>query len=114
MDKAKAAKNAVRYAKDMTLKGKGIKPSEEYNPYLYPPYPKFSEMMAAVVSGYNDPHVVPASHKCGPCGEKSPDFLIKAESFECDLNNMFALTNNSRLTVSSLPKYFKILSSAQF
>ncbi|XP_063674729.1 uncharacterized protein LOC134811639 [Bolinopsis microptera] len=91
---------AINYAASMT-EGKNEKKPEEDNPYLCPPYPTFKEIVDATIAGWGNNHVIPASQRCGPCGSTQYDFLLKAETFDCDLKNMFNLTGNLRLVTNS-------------
>ena len=66
-DKRKAAYMAVNYAASMT-EGKNQNKPDKDNPYLYPPYPTFKEIVAATIAGWKNNHIIPASQRCGPCG----------------------------------------------
>ncbi|XP_063695116.1 carbohydrate sulfotransferase 11-like isoform X3 [Bolinopsis microptera] len=91
-----SAFQAVHFAEAMTEGTAQRKPQED-NPYLYPPYPTFKEIVDATIAGWANVHLIPASQRCGPCGSTKYEFLLKAETFDCDLKNMFNLTSNLRL-----------------
>ncbi|XP_063674702.1 uncharacterized protein LOC134811631 isoform X1 [Bolinopsis microptera] len=99
-DQKISADQAISYAESMTEGGTHEKPEED-NPYLYPPYPTFKEIVDATIAGWKNNHVIPASQRCGPCGSTPYDFLLKVETFDCDLKNMFNLTGNLRLLTNS-------------
>ena len=68
-DQKISADQAINYAESMTLtEGENQEKPEEDNPYLYPPYPTFKEIVAATIAGWKNNHVIPASQRCGPCG----------------------------------------------
>jgi len=58
---------AINYAEGMT-EGRTPRKPQEDNPYLYPPYPTFKEIVAATIAGWKNNHIIPASQRCGPCG----------------------------------------------
>jgi len=99
-DKRTSAFRAVTYGESMT-EGRNQKKPEADNPYLYPPYPTFKEIVSTVIAGWKNNHIIPASQRCGPCGSTQYDFLLKAENFDCDIKNMFNLTGNLRLISNS-------------
>ena len=66
-DKRDRAFKAINYGQSMT-EGRNQRKPEPDNPYLYPPYPTFKEIVYAVIAGRRDNHVIPASQRCGPCG----------------------------------------------
>ena len=65
-DKRSHAVRAISYAESMTEGLKQRRPEE--SPYLYPPYPTFKETVFAVIAGWKNNHIIPASQRCGPCG----------------------------------------------
>ncbi|XP_063674689.1 uncharacterized protein LOC134811621 [Bolinopsis microptera] len=99
-EKRSAAWKAISYAEGMTEGRRPRKPQGD-NPYLYPPYPTFREIVDATLAGWRNVHLIPASQICGPCGSTKYDFLLKAETFDCDLKNMFNTTDNLRLLTNS-------------
>ena len=67
IDRKVSAYRAVHYAEAMTEGTTQRKPQED-NPYLYPPYPTFKEIVDATLAGWANVHLIPASGRCGPCG----------------------------------------------
>ena len=64
----KSSQQAIDYAAAMTENKEPKEKPALDNPYLYPPYPTFKEFVAEVLAGWGNPHIVPASQYCGPCG----------------------------------------------
>ena len=75
----KSSQEAIDYAEAMT-ENKVLDIPADDNPYLYPPYPTFKEFVSEVIAGWGNPHIVPASQYCGPCGSTKK---LVGQGFEC-------------------------------
>lgn len=72
------------------------KPDSSRNPYLDPPYPTFTEYVAALMAlEWRNEHLSPASSYCGPCGARKYHYLIKQETYSCEMDSMLRLTTGT-------------------